>query len=292
MNQSIKVLLVDDEVRFCQTMSHLLTRRGFDVAITNSAEDAIRYLKKNARDVVVLDMKMSGMDGIAALHEIKTIDPDIQVIILTGHGTKYSATRAFVREAFDYLAKPCDVDTLAARIDDAYKEKHHGFRFDMKKAGDIMTRIEEFETISLDHSVSDAVEKLLSCQHGILAVSDSRKKLAGILTMVDIMKALLPEYVREENDLLDEPARFSSIFWGGHFTKQVAAIAGRRVGEILSELPLTISENANLLEVAHLLKKQAPEILMIRGISQIIGIIVPWNLLVEVQATLRNPAAG
>ncbi|MFU8769625.1 MAG: HPP family protein, partial [Desulfotignum sp.] len=179
-----------------------------------------------------------------------------------------------------------------ARIDDAHKEKHHGFRFDMKKAGDIMTRIEEFETISLDHSVSDAVEKLLSCQHGILAVSDSRKKLAGILTMVDIMKALLPDYVREESELIDEPARFSSIFWGGHFTKQVAAIAARRVGEILSELPLTISENANLLEIAHLLKKQSPKILMIRGISQIIGIIVPWNLLVEVQATLRNPAPG
>ena len=166
MQNQIKVLLVDDEDRFCETTSKLLNKKGFDTAIANNAEKAIHILKDTKRDVIVLDIQMTGMDGHTALHEIKKTDPDIQVIILTGHGSRYSAMRALVREAFDYLAKPCDIEILASRIQDAYLAKNRGFKFDDKKALNIMIPIHDLKSISADMSVKEA----MSFNDGFLAV--------------------------------------------------------------------------------------------------------------------------
>ena len=86
MTEKIKVMMVDDETRFRDTTSTLLTRRGFVTTMAASGEEALSMIKKTPQDVVILDVKMEGMDGHAVLAEIKKIAPETQVIMLTGHG--------------------------------------------------------------------------------------------------------------------------------------------------------------------------------------------------------------
>ena len=284
MQHQIKVLLVDDEDRFCETTSKLLIKKGFDTAIANNAEKAIHLLKGNKRDVIVLDIQMTGMDGHTALHEIKKTDPDIQVIILTGHGSRYSAMRALVREAFDYLAKPCDVDILASRIHDAYLAKHRGFKFDDKKALDIMIPINNLKSIPADMTLKDAI----AVNKGFLAVIDERKMFAGILTHMDIIRAIRPEYISEDGSFNEESSRFSPMFWSGFFSDRVKAISQKKVWEILPESTPVISENANLLEAAHMMARTFGDVLLVKDISKVIGIIRNQDIYSEISSLMNK----
>jgi CheY-like chemotaxis protein len=284
MQHQIKVLLVDDEDRFCETTSKLLIKKGFDTAIANNAEKAIHLLKGNKRDVIVLDIQMTGMDGHTALHEIKKTDPDIQVIILTGHGSRYSAMRALVREAFDYLAKPCDVDILASRIHDAYLAKHRGFKFDDKKALNLMIPIHDLKSIPADTSLKEAMD----LNEEFMAVFDERKILAGILTRMDIIRSVRPDYISESGSFNEESSRFSSMFWSGFFSDRVKAVSRKRVWEILSDTPPTISENANLLEVAHMISGATGGVLLVKDISKVIGIIRDQDIYSEIDSLMKK----
>jgi CBS domain-containing protein len=231
---------------------------------------------------------MAGMDGHTALNEIKKINPETQVIILTGYGTKYSAMRAFVREAFDYLAKPCDVDILASRIQDAYCAKHQGYKLDSKKAVHIMTRISELIQVSSDIPVIEALEKMsltapdIKKTTDVLMVFDKRNILTGVLTRMDVIRAVRPEYVSNKEFSNEDSAKFSSIFWSGFFSDRVTAISHKKVGEIMSERPPVISENANLLEVAHLMWKESKRLLLVQDISKVIGLIRDKDIFHEI----------
>ncbi len=275
---------MDDEDRFCETTSKLLIKKGFDTAIANNAEKAIHLLKDNKRDVIVLDIQMTGMDGHTALHEIKKSDPDIQVIILTGHGSRYSAMRALVREAFDYLAKPCDVDILASRIHDAYLAKHRGFKFDDKKALNLMIPLHELKSIPADMGLKEA----MAMGEGFLAVMDERKMLAGILTRMDIIRSVRPEYISGEGTFNEQSSRFSSMFWSGFFSDRVKAVSQKKVWEILSDPQPTISENANLLEVAHMISGTTGGVLLVKDISKVIGIIRDEDIYSEIESLMKK----
>jgi CheY-like chemotaxis protein len=284
MQHQIKVLLVDDEDRFCETTSKLLIKKGFDTAIANNAEKAILLLKGNKKDVIVLDIQMTGMDGHTALHEIKKTDPDIQVIILTGHGSRYSAMRALVREAFDYLAKPCDVDVLASRIHDAYLAKHRGYKFDDKKALNLMIPLHELKSIPTDTSLKEA----MAMGERFMAVMDERKMLTGILTRMDIIRSVRPEYISGGGTFNEQSSRFSSMFWSGFFSDRVKAVSQKKVWEILSDSPPTISENANLLEVAHMISGTTGGVLLVKDISKVIGIIRDQDIYSEIDSLMKK----
>lgn len=284
MQNRIKVLLVDDEDRFCETTSKLLIKKGFDTTIANNAEKAIHILKDSKRDVIILDIQMAGMDGHTALQEIKKTDPDIQVIILTGYGSRYSAMRALVREAFDYLAKPCDVEILASRIQDAYLAKHRGFKFDDKKALNIMTPIHDLKSISTDTTLKDAMK----LNEGVIAVFDERRILTNILTRMDIIRSVRPEYISEDGSFNENSSRFSSMFWAGYFSDRVQALSQKKVWEIFSERPPTISENANLLEVAHVMAGTSRGILMVKDISKVVGVIRDKDIYSEIVSLIRK----
>jgi len=120
------VLLVDDEVPFVETMTKRLSRRQLMVLPAYSGREALEKLKKNAVDVVILDVKMPGMDGIETLREIKKAHPLVEVIMLTGHATVETAVEGMRLGAFDYLMKPCEIDELLAKVDEAKgkKSKH------------------------------------------------------------------------------------------------------------------------------------------------------------------------
>ena len=117
------VLLVDDETVFTNNMSKLLTSRGYRVTAVNSGDSAIQVLEKEDFDVIVLDLKMPGMDGITTLKEIKRLGLFTETLILTGHGSIDSAMEATKLGAYDYLPKPCEIGELVAKIEGAWEKK-------------------------------------------------------------------------------------------------------------------------------------------------------------------------
>ena len=117
------VLLVDDEREFLETLLKRLLKRRVKVTGVNSGEEALEILKETPPDVVVLDVRMQGMDGIQTLREIKKIRPLVEEIMLTGHGNLEIAVEGMEVGAFDYLMKPADVDELLYKLEDAFKRK-------------------------------------------------------------------------------------------------------------------------------------------------------------------------
>ncbi len=117
------VLLVDDEVEFLETLEKRLRRRNMDVRVATSGEQALRALGECCPDVVVLDVKMPGMDGIETLREIKKRAPLVEVVMLTGHANLEVAIQGMEMGAFDYLMKPVDIDELVYKLQDAHRRK-------------------------------------------------------------------------------------------------------------------------------------------------------------------------
>jgi DNA-binding NtrC family response regulator len=118
-----RILLVDDEEVFTRNMTKLLTHRGYVVTAVSSGDSAVRNLQDQAFDVIVLDLKMPGMDGIATLKEIRKLDLLTEVVILTGHGSMDTAFKAIEMGAYDYVTKPCEIADLVAKIEAALARK-------------------------------------------------------------------------------------------------------------------------------------------------------------------------
>lgn len=119
----IKVVIIDDEQRFLKTTQTLLEKEGYQVITANDGQAGLDILKAKAADVVVLDVKMPGMDGIEVLRHIKSDHPLVEVLMLTGHATMESAIDGLKLGAFDYLTKPCDIPVLKQKILAAYEKR-------------------------------------------------------------------------------------------------------------------------------------------------------------------------
>jgi len=117
----IKILLVDDEKDFVETLAERLELRDFNVTIAFSGNEAIKLVKENDFDIIVLDVQMPGKNGVETLKEIKNIEHLSQVIMLTGHATVKTAIEGMKNGAFDYLMKPTDTDELVEMMNKAYK---------------------------------------------------------------------------------------------------------------------------------------------------------------------------
>jgi len=119
------IMLVDDEESFVEPMQKRLDKRGYRILTAYSGEEALKHLGTHRNlDVVILDVKMPGMDGIETLKEIKNKYPLIEVIMLTGHATVESAIEGMKLGAFDYLMKPCEMDVLTAKVEEAANKKY------------------------------------------------------------------------------------------------------------------------------------------------------------------------
>ncbi len=121
--KGIKVLIVDDEVALANTLAQRLQIRDCFTETAYDGEQALSKLITNTPDVIVLDLRMPGMHGIDVLKEIRKICPDIQVIVLTGHGTDRDEEEVRKLGGFDFLKKPADIEILSQRIKAAFQEK-------------------------------------------------------------------------------------------------------------------------------------------------------------------------
>ncbi len=123
MKTTASILLVDDDDAFRRVMCGELRRLGHDVETASSGEEAIRRIERQEPEVVVLDLKMPGMDGLAALRAIRARRPSVEVIMLTGHGSIDSAIESIREGAFDYVMKPCPLDEIQIRIERAIERR-------------------------------------------------------------------------------------------------------------------------------------------------------------------------
>ena len=118
------ILLVDDEAPFVETMTKRLTKRKLEVKTALNGPEALKALDKNPNvEVVILDVKMPGMDGVETLKEIKKRHPLVEVIMLTGHATVETAIEGMKLGALDYLMKPCEMELLMAKVEEAAAKK-------------------------------------------------------------------------------------------------------------------------------------------------------------------------
>ena len=121
--ETIKVLLVDDEVGFADVLAKRLGKRGMAVTPVYTGTEAIQTIRKNDFHVAVLDLKMEDMDGIEVLNIFKKAYPEMAVIMLTGHGSEQAAKEGVQYGAFDYLTKPCELEDLVKKIHQATQQR-------------------------------------------------------------------------------------------------------------------------------------------------------------------------
>ena len=107
IEDTIRLLLVDDEIGYLDVLSKRFQKRNINVTTASSGQQAIQLLRRNDFDVAVVDLKMTDMDGIEVLKIFKKMDPELAIIILTGHGSEQAAREGIEQGAFDYLTKPC-----------------------------------------------------------------------------------------------------------------------------------------------------------------------------------------
>ncbi|MGA8754403.1 response regulator [Candidatus Deferrimicrobium sp.] len=126
--ENLRVLVVDDEADFLETVVMRLRRRKIDASGVDSGKKALEIVENERFDVVVLDVLMPGLDGIETLKLLKQKNPFIEVIMLTGHGSVESGLQGMQFGAFDYIMKPADLDELLEKIQQAYERKriHEG----------------------------------------------------------------------------------------------------------------------------------------------------------------------
>ena len=124
----VRVLLVDDEEQFVETLAQRLEARNYAVAVAYNGDEALVQVKAKEVDVVLLDVLMPGMSGVETLREMKKLRPLTEVIMLTGHATVETAIEGMKLGAFDYLLKPTEIEDLVTKINQAYQRKaeHEG----------------------------------------------------------------------------------------------------------------------------------------------------------------------
>jgi CheY-like chemotaxis protein/CBS-domain-containing membrane protein len=295
MSDTIKVLLVDDEEQFRATTKKLLNRRGFETILAGSGEEAVDKLDENP-DIVILDIKMPGMDGHQALKEIKSRTPDIPVIMLTGHGTMPSAREALIEGAFDYLSKPCDIDVLAAKITDAYQQMKAEGVAEEKRVMDVMIPLEDYTTMKGSQTIGEAILKLkesfaskvstsriMETGHRSILILDDKNEVEGILSIRDLLKGIMPAYLGAAKPSMADSIQYSPMFWSGMFTSEVKGLAKREIRDLMSPAPFTIDGESNLMEAAYMMVANKLRRLVVLTSGKLAGVIREQDLFFEIE---------
>jgi len=241
--RAFHILLVDDEIRFVQSLAKLLKARGFMVSMAHDGVQALELLRTLADiDVVVLDIGMPGMDGIETLRQIKQTAATPEVIMLTGQATLETGVQAMRQGAFDYLLKPCDIEVLVEKIRaaaDVGRIKRHPVLWPRSTAGEIIL----YGFIPL--LPRDGLDKALAVFNRYrggqaaetLFIVDDRQRIQGLVTK----EALLAAALRSRPD--------SGLTWE-FLCKNPRNLPLTTLGEIMETRVVTVSPETPLAEVA------------------------------------------
>jgi CBS domain-containing protein len=244
--------------------------------LAGSGEEAIEMLNENP-DVVILDIKMPGMDGHQALQEIKKRSPDLPIIMLTGHGAMPSAREALVE---------------------------HGKKEwppEEKSVMDVMIPLKEYTTLKGEQTVKEAIfslkasfalkistGRIMETGHRSILVFDDRGKVQGLLAIVDLLEGIMPAYLGAPKPSMADSIQFSPMFWMGMFTRQVEELGKKKIKDIMSPPPLTIDGDSNLMEAAGMMFENRARRLAVARSGEIVGVIREQELFFEMEKTLRS----
>jgi CheY-like chemotaxis protein len=273
MIEGIKILLVDDEKYFLQSLTKRLKRRKQYVKTAESGPEALAQMENELFDVVILDVKMPGMDGIEVLQEIKRRFPDTEVIMLTGHATIESGLDGVRFGAFDYLMKPTDIEIIMAKLEAAYEnktkrdlkirdaefERDRGLIIEEILLKDVINR--DIPYLYADSSLADAVRTFKKkpdapVAEKIFVINDSGE-LLGKVRRRHILEAVVPIFQKEKIITGDDFTwkEFLNIGPGPAGTMPIGEIMNREVeslgadSHILEAVTFMIENNLAVLPV-------------------------------------------
>ena len=302
MNKAIKVLMVDDEEKFRSTTRKILDKKGFETILAADGPEAIARLDA-APDVIILDIKMPGMDGHEVLAEIKRRRPAVPVIMLTGHGALPSAQKALAEGAYDYLTKPCDVEILAQKISEAFESRGKSAAEGEVRVMGAMVPLKEYTVIAGARPVREAVaalresytsrmatSRLLETGHRSILVTGDDGAVIGILAITDLMAVIMPGYLSSPKPSTADSIQYSPMFWKGMFGKEIVAKADLPVKAVMSPVPLIIDGRASLMEAAYVMHRNRVRRLLVKISGQVAGIIREQDLFFEMERALRSAA--
>ncbi|MFH2131963.1 MAG: response regulator [bacterium] len=294
MEKPISVLMVDDEAQFRETTSRILQKKGYQTTMAASGEEAVAIIEKSHHDVVILDIKMAGMDGLEALKKIKTLRPETRVIMLTGHGTIQSARESLTSGAADYLNKPCDISLLSQKInaltsgDMSEKPGHE------RLAKDIMILADNYTSVSADASIKEALEavmksidgyisssRLIYTVHRSVLVFDGQHNLVGVLSVRTLIESLRPGYLTEATPSMDDSMQYSSFFWSGLFTAQARKLSKKKVREVMNTSFVRVDSEANLMAVVDLMTEHKARRVIVMDKERVLGVVREQELFFE-----------
>ena len=147
MVEPATILVVDDEPFIRFLLAEELTERGYEVAMAASGEEAVALLHKAAYDLILLDLKMPGMDGVEVMREVRNLAPDTQVIMLTAHATLDSAVEALRYGGHDYLLKPSSTEEILSSVEKGLEKRRQRLRQEelIRQMGDIARQLADSE---------------------------------------------------------------------------------------------------------------------------------------------------
>jgi DNA-binding response OmpR family regulator len=296
----MKVLLVDDEKRFRASTEKVLVRRGFAVATAATGEEALERLAERP-DVVILDIRMPGMDGLTALRELKRRAPEVPVIMLSGHASEDAARAALDQGAFDFLAKPCDIDLLAAKLHEAHRSRHVPDRQEERRVGEVMIPMANYTRVAAEETVEEAIaalrrsfaakvasDSVMETGHRSLLVAGPDGAVVGIVAITDLLEAIMPRYLKVPKPTLADAIQYSPLFWVGMFTREVGRLRKVQVREIMSPVPPEVPSDASLMEAAYVMVQQGARRLVVTRHGGIVGIIREQELFFEIDREIRS----
>lgn len=293
------IVIADDEARFRETIAKILEHKGFVVTLVGSGDQVLELLQTINPDVILLDVRMPGLNGDEALPRILAMKPQSRVILLTGHGEQASARKAFEIGAFDYLCKPCDVNILVARIHDAVDASLNGQGRE-KKVTEVMIPIEDYACVQASSTVRQGIAAIKTASEnfissGLIMQSGHRavlvfegEELAGVLTMRNLIQAIRPEYLVTTEGTLPHGMRYSSMFWSGLFNMRVSALESKCVREIMNPRPPVVGCDANLMQVAQLLCEENRRRVAVEHEGRIVGVVREQELFHEISRLILS----
>ncbi|UTF50848.1 response regulator [Desulfomicrobium sp. ZS1] len=287
------IVIVDDEARFRDTMAKILEHKRFVVSLVENGDKALEFLETISPDVVLLDVRMPGLNGEEALPRILAMKPKTKVIILTGHGEERAARRAFKAGAFDYLCKPCDVGVLVARIYDAVRPVPE-IRERERTIAELMIPIDEYTCVQASSTVREGIERLkiaaenfvskglvMECGHRAVLVFEG-EELVGVLNMRNLIQALRPDYVAAAHGGTNHAVKYSGMFWQGLFNSRVCDLESRCVRDIMNPRSPVVDCEANLMQVADLLYEENRRRVAVERDGRIVGVVREQELFHEI----------
>ena len=292
MTEGIKILLVDDEKHFLESLTKRLKRRKQYVKTAESGSEALAQMGNESFDVVILDVKMPGMDGIEVLQKIKRGFPDTEVIMFTGHATIESGLEGVRFGALDYLMKPTDIEILMAKLEAAYEHKTerelkiHDAEFERDRGliieeitlKDVIQR--DIPNVYADTSLADAVRTFKKkpgapVAEQLYVINDS-EELVGKVRRKHILRAVIPIFQKEKIITGDD------LTWNEFLKKGTGPVATMPVGKIMNKEVKSLGADAQVLETVKFMIDNNLAVLPVVEGKKLLGTVRIYDLLLVI----------